>query len=164
MDHVCDEFTRKDTLTHLNAMFQANMYPIHMISRTLQPQPSWTEPLPDGDEPNILYLPYIRHVTEPIQCVCRQLGVKTVFKSPNSLRQQLVRVKTPTPEMKKKKKVIVIYEVPFLDCESVCIGETGRCLLKRLSEHKGAVRRCDRKNGIATHSWDRHHRVNREET
>ena len=61
------------------------------------------------------------------------------------------------------KKKNVIYEVPCLDCESVYIGETGRCLQKRLTEHKGAVRRYDRKNGIATHAWDRDHKVNWEE-
>ena len=33
------------------------------------------------------------------------------------------------------------------------IGETGRTLEKRLSEHKGAVKRNDTKNGIAVHAW-----------
>ena len=110
-----------------------------------------------SDKPKILYLPYIQHITEPIQRVCRKLGVKVVFRTPQTLRQQLVRLKTARPKLKKKN---VIYKVPCLDCTSVYIGETGRCLQVRLTEHKAAVRRGDRKNGIATHAWDHNHRVN----
>ena len=52
-----------------------------------------------------------------------------------------------------------MYEVPCADCECVYIGETGRTLEKRLSEHKGAVKRHDVKNGIAVHAWNEQHRV-----
>ena len=37
------------------------------------------------------------------------------------------------------------------ECEYVYIGETGRTLEKRISEHKGAVKTHDEKNGIAVH-------------
>ena len=43
--------------------------------------------------------------------------------------------------------------------DSVYIGETGRTLEKRLSEHRGAVKRNDLKNGIAVHAWKTQHRV-----
>ena len=80
-----------------------------------------------------------------------------MFRTAQTLRQQLVKVKNPRPELLMKN---VIYEVPCQDCASVYIGETGRCLQVRLREHRGAVRRCDKKNGIAAHAWDRDHRVN----
>ena len=38
-------------------------------------------------------------------------------------------------------------------------GKQADALEKRLTEHKGAVKRCDRKNSIATHAWDQDHRV-----
>ena len=62
-------------------------------------------------------------------------------------------MKTATPEMKRKE---VIYEVP---CQKSYIGETGRSLQKRMTEHKVVVRRGDRKNGIAVHVQDYDHRV-----
>ena len=58
----------------------------------------------------------------------------------------------------------MIYRVPCMDCNSVYIGKTSRCLQKRLTEHKGAVNRCNRKNGIASHdAWDQDHRVDWQE-
>ena len=39
------------------------------------------------------------------------------------------------------------------------IGETERTLEKRLSEHRGAVKRNGSKNGIAVHAWKTQHRV-----
>ena len=51
----------------------------------------------------------------------------------------------------------VVYEIPCQDCERV--GETGRSLQKRMTEHKAAVRRGDRNNGITVHTWDEDHRI-----
>ena len=41
----------------------------------------------------------------------------------------------------------------------IALGETGRTLEKRLSEHKGAVKRNDTKNRIAVHAWKTQHKV-----
>ena len=89
-------------------------------------------------------------MSEHIQRVCNQIGVKTIFKSSGTLRQALVHVKNPRPQSIKKD---VVYEVPCLDCEKVYIGETGRNL------HRAAVRRGDRNNGVAVRAWDHDHRV-----
>ena len=43
------------------------------------------------------------------------------------------------------------------DCERSYIGETGRNLQIRLTEHKAAVRKGDRKNGIAINVQDHDH-------
>ena len=53
----------------------------------------------------------------------------------------------------------MVHEVPCLDCNSKYIGETGRNLQRRLIEHKAAVRKGNRKNGIAVHLQDNDHRV-----
>ena len=66
------------------------------------------------------------------------------------MREALVKVKQPTPELDKKG---VIYEVPCGECNHVYIGKTGRTLRKRLTEHKAAVKKCDNKNDIAVQFW-----------
>ena len=53
----------------------------------------------------------------------------------------------------------VVYEIPCQDCEHVYIGETGRTLQKRVTEHRSAVRRFDKNNGIAVHAWNEDHAV-----
>ena len=68
----------------------------------------------------------------------------------------IVKVKEPMPELKRKG---VVYEVPCNDCDHVYIGETGRTLEKRLKEHRSAVKKNDRKNGIGVHAWDTGHQV-----
>ena len=82
----------------------------------------------------------MQHTLEHIQWVCRQIGVKVVFKSRGTLRETLMRVKTSRPEMLKK---AVVYKISCKDCEEVYIGETGRNLQKKLVEHKAAVKRGD---------------------
>ena len=85
---------------------------------------------------------------------CRKLKIRTIFKSGGTLRSVLTKVKTKTPELKKKG---VVYKVPCRDCETCYIGETGRSLQKRITEHKYSVNNNDRKNGIAVHAWDMGH-------
>ena len=108
----------------------------------------------------MLYLPYIEGVSERIVRGCRALGIRTVFNSGKTLRQTLTHVKSTTPEEKKQG---VVYEVPCKDCEAVYIGETGRNLQERVKEHKYAVKRRDKNNGIAVHAWSEDHMVNWEE-
>ena len=107
--------------------------------------------------PKLLHLPYVKGVSERIEKMCRPLGVKTVMKTADTLRSRLVKVKQAIPSTKKKG---VIYEIPCKDCPRVYIGETGRTLEKRLSEHKAAVKKNDPKNGIAVHAWANQHQVN----
>ena len=106
---------------------------------------------------NRIYTPYVRGVSERIERRCRSLGIRTTFKSKEALREALMQTKEPQPECKKKG---VVYQALCAKCDSVYIGETGRTLEKRLSEHKGAVMRHDVKNGIAVHAWTKQHKVN----
>ena len=45
------------------------------------------------------------------------------------------------------------------DCEKLYIGETGRTLKKRVSEHKQAVRKFNMNNGVAAHVHNEDHRI-----
>lgn len=72
-----------------------------------------------------------------------------MFKSLGTLREMLMKVKTSTPE---ENRTGIVYQIPCQDCEStymyMYIGETGRTLKKRETEHKAAVRRGDDNNGV----------------
>jgi hypothetical protein len=91
----------------------------------------------------------VQGLSEKIQITVRKLEIKTIFKSGGTLRSVLTRVKTKTPKLKKKG---VVYKVPCRDCAASYIGEMGRSLQKRITEHKYAVKTNNRKNGIAVHA------------
>ena len=63
--------------------------------------------------------------------------MQAVFKSNGALRQLLTKVKSPVLEMRKKD---VVYTIPCQDCDSQFIGETGRALGRRVTEHKYTVK------------------------
>ena len=131
-------------LTHLTRVFESNDYPTTFVRRVLGQPPTQSNgsacKIEEEEEskPKVLHLPYIRGVSERIERGCRNLGVRTVFKSGNTLRQTLMNVKSRTP---KECKRGAVYEIPCADCDSVYIGETGRSLKDWIKEHKYAVNR-----------------------
>ena len=73
-----------------------------------------------------------------------------MFQQKTTLRGLLSRVKGPQKHMDKG----VVYQIPCAQCNEVYIGETGRPLKTRISEHKRAVATGDVRNANATH-WMR---------
>ena len=69
----------------------------------------------------------------------------------------LTRVKNKTPHEKRKG---VVYEIPCEECEQSYVGETGRTLKKRIEEHKTAVKKEDKRNGVAVHVKTTKHQIN----
>ena len=106
----------------------------------------------EEEKPKMLYLSYVRGVSERIARKFGRIGVRPVLKSKHTLRRTLTHIKTAIPEERKQR---VVYEVPCRDCGVVYIGETGRNLRERVKEHKYAIKRQDDNNGIyiAVHSW-----------
>ena len=159
---VCHATRLTGENNHLRQVLQANGYPTQLVYRTLRnhPTPPSLPPTQTDTQaettPKFLHHPYVKGISERIERKCKHLGIRTTLKSRETLRESLVRTKEPQPDRKRKG---VVYEVPCADCECVYIGETGRTLEKRLSEHKGAVKRHDVKNGIAVHAWNEQHRV-----
>ena len=156
-EKICDDGSRGKEVAHIRNTFVKNGYPKRLISRVLSAppprQPTEAEDTPTG-KPASLFLPYIQGLSEKIQTACRKIGVRTIFKSRETLRQRLMKVKTRVPDVKKKE---IVYKIPCRECDAVYIGETRRSLQKRITEHKYAVKTNNWKNGIAVHAWDNDH-------
>ena len=144
---------------HLRSVFQANGYPTPQIDRILRnrprPPPLQTEPKTRPPPSSYISTTSEESCSERIERVCRPLGTRTTFKS-RALREAMVRTKEPHPVRKKEG---VMYQAPCAECDCAHIGETERSLEKRLSEHRGAVKRNDTKNGIAVYAWKTQHKV-----
>ena len=62
--------------------------------------------------------------------------------------------------MKEEQKTGVVYSVPRSICKKSYIGETGRTLEKRISEHKYAIQTGNLNNGLAKHYIETGHLPN----
>ena len=61
----------------------------------------------------------------------------------------------PTEEM-----AGIVYQVPCASCPASYVGQTGKCLGKRMKEHRKAVKSGDCANSrLAEHTWSHHHPV-----
>ena len=99
---------------HTLRVFESNGYPSVFVRWVLDQPPTRNNGSADKIEeeeskPQVLYLPYVQGVSEKIECGCRNLGVRTVFKSRHTFRQTLINVKSRTP---KECKRGAVYEIP----------------------------------------------------
>ena len=101
---------------------------------------------------NTFYIAKIQKVTPK---VCRKAGVQSVFQQKTTPRGLLTRVKGPQKTIDKG----VVYQIPCAQCDEVYIGETGRPLKTRISEHKRAVATGDVRNANATHWMKTNHNM-----
>ena len=83
------------------------------------------------------------------------VNVRVTFCPHNTLRQQLVTLKDPTPTMQTSN---VIYSIRCRTCSKVYVGQTGCLLGARIQEHKSAVKHAKmEESAVAEHVWvDKH--------
>ena len=78
-------------------------------------------------------VPYIGHLSHSIPRVLRKSGVFVHMKPLNTLWGRLVHAKD---KVDCKDKTGVVYHITCSHCDAGYVGETERCLKKRLNEHK----------------------------
>ena len=103
------------------------------------------------------HAPYVRSLSEAVRRVLTPLGLRVSFRPNTTLKQLLVRPKDqiPTEEL-----AGVVYQVPCAGCPASYVCQTGRCLGKRIKEHRKAVESGDCVNSVlAEHTWSHHHPV-----
>ena len=89
-------------------------------------------------------VPYVHSFTEKIQRKFTKHRVATVVKPQTTLRQVSSGFSSPDKDkdkVEKQKKVGVVYKIPCSQCEKVYIGETGRQLGTRITEHRRKQKR-----------------------
>ena len=98
-------------------------------------------------------IPYVPGLSERVARIFKKAG-KSVFMRPGlSLAASLVRKK---PQLRKDPRGL-IYLIPCKDCHRRYIGETGRPLPERISEHKRAVRVFHPNSEVAHHVHEENH-------
>ena len=139
----------------------ANNYPSPFINTQFHPRHPHA-PSEDKEVKHTIVLPYIRGLSEAIKRTFSALDIRVVHRPHTTLRQLLVRPKDRIPSMQNSG---VVYSIPCSACPGVYIGQTGRLLGTRLTEHKAAVKfaRTD-VSAVAEHVWHHNHQMDFQST
>ena len=149
---ICSDDHKEGELKLLKEVFIANGYPEKKVTEVMNREPRNKEKNKEDEGKNelLLILPYIQGLSEKITRMCTHFNIKTAFTARPTLRNLLVQVKEKPPPTS---RLGVVYCIPC-NCGRTYIGETGRCLSVRISEHKRAVQQLDRRNALAVHMAD----------
>ena len=93
----------------------------------------------------------LSHVYYNLTC-----NIRVAHKTITTLRRLLTNVKD---EDKPEDRQGAVYKIRCCDCQATYIGETGRNLSTRLTEHKRATRNGDVNNHIAEHHLQTEHQI-----
>ena len=101
-------------------------------------------------------IPYIKGTSETIARILQPYNIRVAHKPITTLRQLLTNVKDKDEPSDRRGAV---YKIKCCDCQVTYIGETGRNLNVRLTEHKRAIRNGDINNHIAEHHLKTNRRI-----
>ena len=101
-------------------------------------------------------IPYIKGTSEAIARILQPYNIRVAHRPITTLRHLLTNVKDKDEPNNRQG---AIYKIECSDCQASYIGETGRNLNTRLTEHKRATRNGDVNNHISEHHRQTNHRI-----
>ena len=153
---VCDSRdSLADEREYLDNVFSKNNYNRHFVRRnTYRAQPNVTNT--NATPVTTATIPYIKGTSETIARILQPYNIRVAHKPITTLRQLLTNVKDKDEP---KDRQGAVYKIKCCDCQATYIGETGRNLNVRLTEHRRATRNGDLNNDIAEHHLQTNHRI-----
>ena len=137
-----------DKNKYLNRILLKNNYNEDFIQRNTH-RPTTTTKANDNATPTTTAtIPHIKGISETILCILQPFNIRVAHKPITTLRQLLTNVKDKDEPRNRQRAV---YKINCSDCHASYIGETGRNLATRLTEHKRATRKGDVNNRIGEH-------------
>ena len=101
-------------------------------------------------------IPYIRGTSETITRILQPYNIRVAHKPITTLRRVVTNVRDKD---KPEHRQGAVYKIKCCDCQASYIGETGRNLSTRLTEHKRATRNGDVNNHIAEQHLQTKHQI-----
>ena len=146
---VCDTpDSLRDENRYLERVFHKNNYNADFIKQTFY-RPTEADATNRNPTPlTTVTIPYIKGTSETISRILLPYNIRVAHKPTTTLRQLLTNVKDRDEPNNRQGAV---YKIKCSDCQASYIGETGRNLNTRLTEHKRATRNGDANNYIAVH-------------
>ena len=101
-------------------------------------------------------IPYIRGTSKTIARILRPYNIRVAHKPIFTLQRLLTNVKGKDES---EDRPGAVYKMNCCDCQATYIGETGRNLTMRLTEHKWATKKGDLNNNTAEHHLKTSHAI-----
>ena len=155
---VCDSpGSLQDETDYLNNVFRKNNYNTDFVKQnTHSNTDSNTQTNVNSGPVTTAIIPYIRGTSETIARILQPYNMHVAHKPITSLWRLLTNVKDKD---KPEDRQGAVYKIKCCDCQASYIGETGRNLSTRLTEHKRATRNGVVNNHIAEHHLKRKHQI-----
>nr|VZI00012.1 unnamed protein product [Spirometra erinaceieuropaei] len=143
----CIEATNKVAELHyLRQMFISNGYPRSFIERSRQTKKAIRS---TREQPTVWWtLTYTENVSEAVARPLQPLGIGVAHRPEATIRRLVMRPKAP---LSRGETANVVHRVQCSSSEANYVGETGKRLQTRMSEHARAVRRMDQLSLVAEH-------------
>ena len=154
---VCDSTdSLTDETNYLNNVFSKNNYNADFVRRNTYKPAEHNATNANPTPVTTATIPYIKGTSETIARILQPYNIRVAHKPITTLRQLLTNVKDKDEPNDREGAV---YKIKCCDCQATYIGETGRNLNTRLTEHKRATRNGDLNNNIAEHHLQTNHRI-----
>ena len=151
---VCDTTdSLSDENKYLDRIFYKNNYNADFVRRNTH---RTTETNKNPTSVTTATIPYIKGTSETIARILQPYNIRVAHKPITTLRHLLTNVKDRDEANNRQGAV---YKIKCSDCQSSYIGETGRNLNTRLTEHKRATRNGDVNNHISEHHRLTNHEI-----
>nr|VZI45166.1 unnamed protein product [Spirometra erinaceieuropaei] len=122
-------------LQYLRRFFKASGYPHNFVNRCIHKM----DQRPNRTDTKVWRaLPYVKNVSEAVGRLLAPLGVGVAHRPEATIRRQLMKPKDPLPRQETSG---VVYRIWCSCGQSNYVGETGRQLRTRMTEHAATVRR-----------------------
>ena len=153
---VCDSpDSLQDETDYLYNVFSKNNYNTDFVRRNTHSNTD-TQTNVNSGPVTTATVPYIRGTSETIALILQPYNIRVAHKPITTLRRLLTNVKDKD---KPEDRQGAVYKIKCCDCQASYIGETGRNLSTRLTEHKRATRNGDVNNHIAEHHLQTKHQI-----
>ncbi|XP_073231504.1 uncharacterized protein [Porites lutea] len=154
---VCDTpDSLRDENKYLERVFIKNNYNADFIRRNIYRPTEADATNQNPTHVTTVTIPYIKGTSETISRILQPYNIRVAHKPTTTLRHLLTNVKDRDEPNNRQGTV---YKIKCSDCEASYIGETGRNLNTRLTEHKRATRNGDVNNHIAVHHQLTNHNI-----
>ena len=154
---VCDTpDSLRDENKYLERVFIKNNYNADFIRRNIYRPTEADATNQNPTHVTTVTIPYIKGTSETISRILQPYNIRVAHKPTTTLRHLLTNVKDRDEPNNRQG---IVYKIKCSDCEASYIGETGRNLNTRLTEHKRATRNGDVNNHIAVHHQLTNHNI-----